>query len=203
MRKLAGFFHWKDQDRAAERFINHHGWQRENGGILCWPFSLLLEVFCWSFFQPPPPTLCQPPPPKWWVNVVPSLTALSPAFPLPMGTQFSLLLGLYCELSSHPASAQVFGSGYFFVLFPPSQIWLQKSVWSFIEVRSLICKTRMFHSFQAPKLLSCAFPSFSAIPVCPPRSFISLPSLFFFLFFLLPLHLFSPPPLLCLSVCLT
>lgn len=44
--------------------------------------------------------------------------------------------------------------------------------------------------FQAPKVLLSAFASFTAAYLCPFWSFLSLPSLLLFLFFLLLLHLF-------------
>ena len=110
----------------SHREVHKSSWvtEGERGSSLPTTFSSLGSVLLKLFACPP----CHPSPPKWSVNVVPSLTALSPAFPVHMGTQFSLLLEFYCEMSSHPASAQVFGAGYFLVLFPPWEIQLQKSV---------------------------------------------------------------------------
>lgn len=110
----------------SRREVHQSSWVTEGEGGSCLPttFSSLGSVLLKLFVSP---SSC-PPPLRWSVNVVPSLTELSPAFPLHMGTQFSLLLKFYCGMSSHPASAQVFGAGYFFILFPPWQIQLQKSI---------------------------------------------------------------------------
>lgn len=108
MRKLAGFLHWKDENRAAENFINLYGWKMENGGVFYQSLSLLLKVFCWSCLHSL--VLCHLPPPKWGVKLVPPLISLSPPFPLHVGMESFLLLEFtvkWAHIQSQPRSLEL------------------------------------------------------------------------------------------------
>lgn len=129
MRKLAGFFHWKDQDRATKRFIDHHRWQRESRGVFYQPLPFLLK--CCAEAVCTPPGLSPTP------QMISESSAITGSaiigFPLSQGHTVFPAVRVSCEMNSHPAPAQVFGAECFFVFFSPWQIQLWKSVWSFIE----------------------------------------------------------------------